>query len=251
MRFQAVMQWLELLFFPPVCRHCGQRRTVFTTPLPQPLCSDCLALWTKETERICPQCGKAYAWCCCVPERLRDAGCDTLIKRAIYTARRPTVVSRLLLRIKDVNDRKAFYFVADDLMMPVFQYLLAQHVDVGQVVLTYVPRRRSSVRWTGHDQAKQLSRILAKRLGCQYMKTVCRKSDGREQKNLTLAERADNIAHRFSLIRSTELKDRTVLLLDDVCTTGASLAACTELLYRGGARRVVAVCVARTEKAEQ
>ena len=250
MSIRRVFLWLEMLLFPPACRYCGQRLSIFKEPLPQPLCPDCVALWARESKKVCPTCGKAYSLCLCAPKALQDAGCDTLVKRAVYHARRKTVVSRMLLHIKDVNDGDAVRFIADDLVLPTFRALAQHSIGAEHTVITYVPRRKVTARRTGHDQAKLLSKTLAKRLGIGHVKAIHRTSDGREQKRLTLAERQDNASCHFALSPRVDLTGRTVLLLDDICTTGASLASCTELLYQGGAERVVAVCVAVTQRDE-
>ena len=48
-----------------------------------------------------------------------------------------------------------------------------------------------------------------------------------------------------------EIRDKTVILVDDVVTTGASMAACARLAYAGGAYAVMGICLAKTEKSEK
>jgi predicted amidophosphoribosyltransferase len=64
------------------------------------------------------------------------------------------------------------------------------------------------------------------------------------QTTLGAGQRKHNVAEAFRTIGS-EVRDRIVLLCDDVCTTGATLNACAERLLQAGARRVVAATVAR------
>jgi predicted amidophosphoribosyltransferase len=70
----------------------------------------------------------------------------------------------------------------------------------------------------------------------------------RQQKELDAAAREKNAAHSFEVVDGSRIKGRTVLLIDDVCTTGASLAACTALLMEAQAERVICAVVAQTEQ---
>ena len=65
------------------------------------------------------------------------------------------------------------------------------------------------------------------------------------QTGLSVAERRENVRGAFAVSSLISIKDRAVVLVDDVMTTGATLSACTAALKARGARRVVAVTLAR------
>ena len=69
----------------------------------------------------------------------------------------------------------------------------------------------------------------------------------KQQKQLNAAEREKNAAHSFELASAADVSGKTVLLVDDVCTTGSSLAACVAWLKDAGAARVICAVVAKTE----
>ena len=248
MSIKSVLRHLEYLLFPPICRVCGERQSIFKATLPQPLCDGCSAKWAEQMQELCPQCGESRARCSCAPEALRLSNCDRLVKLAQYRAKDAGVAERLILRCKDVNDRALFRYLAADLVMPVFRVLREDGVDVENAVVTYAPRRMGQRIVVGHDQAAQLSRALATGLGCRWNKAIRRVVGTRQQKELGVKARLDNAHRSYRIKAHTDIKDKTVLLVDDVCTTGATLAACTELLYAAGAKRVIAVCVAVHEK---
>ena len=248
MSFKNAARRLEYLLFPPICRVCGERQSIFKATLPQPLCDECSTKWAEQMQELCPQCGEAYVRCRCAPEVLRLSRCDRLIKLARYRGKNADMVERLILRCKDINDRTLLRYLAADLVMPVFRVLREDGVDVGNAVVTYAPRRIGQRLVIGHDQAAALSRALARELGCRRIQAIRRVIGTRQQKELGAKERTENARRSYRLAPHIDLTDQTVLLVDDVCTTGATLTACTELLYTAGAKRVIAVCVAVREK---
>jgi ComF family protein len=67
------------------------------------------------------------------------------------------------------------------------------------------------------------------------------------QSTLSAAERAANLDDAFSVRRPGDIEGRAVILVDDVMTTGATLAAAAEPLLRAGAATIMGVTLARTE----
>lgn len=69
----------------------------------------------------------------------------------------------------------------------------------------------------------------------------------RSQGGLSLTQRATNVRGAFAVRghRRAAVRDRAVVLIDDVMTTGATVAACTAVLLRAGARRVDVLTFAR------
>ena len=247
---KRVVAWLTALLFPPICRHCGKRQSIFALQLPQPLCPDCLGAWAERMQKSCPDCGQAYPRCACMPQELREVGCADLVKLTEYRAGKRGVSERLLLRCKDVRDSALLDFLAADLTLPTFRALDAFATPSEQTVVTYLPRRRSAVRRVGHDQAKELARALATRLSLKFDRLLCRKGNATEQKGLGAKERMENAACSLALRKGADVRGKTVVLLDDICTTGASLTIGTRLLLSGGASRVIAVCVAQSRNQE-
>ena len=248
---RGVCRWLTALLFPPICRHCGKRQSIFAPRLPQVLCPSCLTEWSERMRDICSLCGKAHPHCPCMPKQLQHVDCSDLVKLARYRPGSRDVTAQLVLRCKDVNDHALLDFLASDLTLPAFRALQSLGTDMQSTVITYVPRRRNAVRQFGHDQAKELAKALAKRLQLPFRSLIRRKACRTEQKDLDADGRLQNAAQSFSIKRRADVCGQTVVLVDDICTTGATLACCTERLLKAGAHRVVAVCVAWSENKEK
>lgn len=235
--------WLERLLFPPICRMCNERQSIFVPRLPGVLCPDCTNRWRTELAEACPSCQEAHALCRCVPAVLRESGCDAFVHLAAYRPQRKTAAGALILRCKDNNDRDVFRFLAQELSVPLKTAGYAEQVDV----VTFVPRRRAAVQATGHDHGKQLASALAHEIKRPMETAIRRKILTHQQKQLSAAEREKNAAHSFEISPAVNVKGKTVLLIDDVCTTGASLSACVTLLKAAGASRVICAVIAKTE----
>ena len=123
-------------------------------------------------------------------------------------------------------------------------------VGTGADLVVPVPVHADRERQRGYDQAALLAVVAARELGLPMSLALERGRATAAQFELGRDERAANVAGAFRLrpydpLRSPGLSGRWVLLVDDVVTTGATLAACAATLQRGGALAVSAITVAR------
>jgi ComF family protein len=111
-------------------------------------------------------------------------------------------------------------------------------------VIVPVPLHPRRERARGYNQAELIARELARWLG-KPVKTdwLARVKDTPSQTGLTPAQRIENVQGAFSA--RDKVDKARILLVDDVCTTGATLNACARALKRAGAESVQAVTVAR------
>ena len=107
-----------------------------------------------------------------------------------------------------------------------------------------VPMHRSKLRTRGYNQAELLGRALARRIAVPYDGSLLTKrQERRAQSLLARSERAANV--RGAFIAAPAVRDRSILIVDDVCTTGETLRSCALSLRRAGAKRICAVVVAK------
>ena len=113
--------------------------------------------------------------------------------------------------------------------------------DAGLV--TFVPADRIRAGERGHHPAERLAQALAARLGLPCRSSLERSSASHRQRGLSLAERRRNVAGAFGAGRPVS---DTILLVDDVYTSGSTVSAAAEVLLRAGAARVDVATFART-----
>lgn len=112
-------------------------------------------------------------------------------------------------------------------------------------VLVPVPLHSRRLRQRGYNQAAELSRALGRLADLPVVEdSLCRVRDNPPQVRAGAGLRQANVAEAFAC-RDQRLGGRRVLLVDDVCTTGATLSACGAAVRRCGAASVWALTVAR------
>lgn len=114
-------------------------------------------------------------------------------------------------------------------------------------VITGVPLHWWRKHRRGYNQSDLIAQHLASRLNVSFNVLLQRTRPTRPQVELTRDERAENVKNAFRAIetRKPEIKGKTVLLIDDVCTTSATLRECAKALKKGGAGSIYALTLAR------
>ena len=116
-------------------------------------------------------------------------------------------------------------------------------------LLIPVPLHPQRLRERGFNQALLLVKELSRRTRIPYRKTILQKKKVTlPQVHLTGAEREKGLKGAFQVIGKKELEGKSVLLIDDVYTTGATVNECSKVLRRGGAKRVDVLTLAHAIK---
>jgi len=124
------------------------------------------------------------------------------------------------------------------------EYLVTSPLDVD--VLVPVPLHRKRLRERGYNQARLLAKELGKLINIPVIDDVLvrQRHTLPQARTATVEERKLNIADSFTC-RDNRLRNRQVLLLDDVATSGATLDACAAALKSNGAASVWGLVMAR------
>ena len=112
-------------------------------------------------------------------------------------------------------------------------------------LVAFVPTVTSHRRARGFDHAEYIARELAKGRDWHYARLLHRTSQVR-QLGATREQRQSQLKGLFRPINKQLIKNRHILLVDDVITTGATVGECARVLYKNGAAKVDVAAFART-----
>lgn len=207
--------------------------TVFFDALSPPACAACDA----------PIASRQIFCASCAATVVRDSFPD---EEAIAFARFGGAVANALRRFK--------YEERADLARPL-GHLLRRAVEDARVTADLVipvplhPRRLAD---RGYNQAALLARSVADHLQVPFApRALERQRQTAQQARLGRAERQENMAEAFKVRDPRSIQGKSVIIVDDVLTTGATLLACRQALSRAGARQILGVCLARAGSAEK
>jgi ComF family protein len=229
---------LAQLLYPPRCPACTQPGSP-----PALFCEPCRAGLTTDPFPSCPRCAATIG-----PFTERSDGCVHCRDLAFPFER----VVRLgpydgLLRDCIVRMKTG----AGEILAELLGQLWATHADLAlrelaADVVVPVPLHWRRHWQRGFNQSEALARPLAMRLGLPCRpRWLCRTRHTPKQTAQTPAERRTNVAGAFRARRVSALAGRSVLLVDDVMTTGSTCAEAAQALRHAGATRVVVAVLAR------
>lgn len=222
---------------PPRCLACQER-----TASPENLCPVCWRRLQFISHPVCERLGTPMA---------HDLGKGALCARAIaeppiFDRARSAVVyegvaRKLVLGLKFAHQRETAGFMGR-LMAQAGRALITSNT-----LIVPVPLHRLRLVQRRFNQSAELSRAVAREIQCEWEPLALQRSrHTRQQVGLSASARRKNVEGAFRLRKGYEnaVHGRSVLLVDDVMTTGSTVSACTRVLKRAGAKDVNVLCFA-------
>ena len=237
--------------FPADCRLCGEPLLNISR---LPVCPECLAAMLPIGVGTCAICGERLLSPYLVSTEPRCGLCRRL---APPFARATAYGSyegglRELLHLLKYEQVLPAAKVLGRMLSEAIAGLEASFGD-SPVLLVPVPLHRSKLRQRGFNQAELIARAALKIMGPDSRlvlasRVLRRRRATESQTGLTRHQRRENLRGAFAVLAPETVAGREVLLVDDVYTTGTTLAECARILRRAGASKVWVATVARTLK---
>ena len=236
------MKWIDfltkirkkLLTVGYTCDNCG--RELFDYPEYR-FCVSCEEKMPKA-KRTCPKCGR---------ETVAEGICLTCkgdmptftqgVAAFSYKGEAAGVVNRM----KNGKHRLASYLGERmaDAVLPILQG------EPSEILLIPVPLTESRKKERGYNQAERLAEAVESRLQAAGVavrldaELLEKRRETELQKQKTRRERAENVRGAYHVKKRKECKDKTIVLVDDILTTGATGSECARLLLSAKASKVI------------
>jgi len=225
---------------PPLCHLC---KASIPDTREELLCDHCLEKCYRIQSPLCLVCGIPF---------LTSQGIDHVCGRC-QTAPPPFRAARAAFlyeaSVKELIHRFKYghkVLLAHPIGCFIARYLSEFVVEVEPDLLMPIPLHRTRLRERCFNQAQLLGEVLAKMWDIPLsIGNLQRVRQTVPQTNLTADERARNVRGAFAMSEPAQIQGKRVLLVDDVLTTGSTVAECSRVLHAGGAEAVCVVTACR------
>lgn len=237
MTITTVAKHLVNLFYPLHCPACGIPLEATNST---GICKTCPSLIRRVPRPYCISCGRPvdHEGDECSECRKTSFHFDRAYSACIYEK----TVKELVHNFKYGHAPMLDAFLSD-LMINFLRD--NDNVVEGVRIITFIPIDRRSLSRRGFNQARILADAIGKFFELPVINTLEKTIFTRHQNELSREERLVNLKDTFKVRGDTDLKDKILLLIDDVMTTGATLSEGARILKAAGAKEVRCFTLAR------
>ena len=244
------------VLFPADCRICHFPLTNISS---LPVCPQCRAQIAPLDGVLCSLCGEKLL------SNAGQAGSEALCgicRRTAPAFRRAVSYGAYAGTLRELVHLLKYHQVrpAAPLLGELLSKALAGAELSGNFVVIPAPLWTGKRRTRGFNQAEEISRAFIRSLRRSWTAassiqidttSLVRRRETASQTGLTRHQRRANVRGAFAVVRSDRVQGRSILLVDDVMTTGTTAGECARVLLRAGAKEVFVATVARATKEVQ
>jgi ComF family protein len=202
------------------------------------ICTACEPDLPRLKFEICQRCGREKEECMCSNFRYYYEG----IYAPFYYEGK---LAKSIRNFKFNANIQNAHFFADEIASYLKKQIAVEEIDL----ITCVPLSKKSMKARGYNQSALLAKELAQSLDLIFSdKIILKIYETPAQHTLSVSHRRGNLAGVFELGGKADIKGKTVLLCDDIATTGTTINECAKMLLLGGAHKVYCATVAVTKR---
>jgi len=228
-----VLKSLLDLFFPPQCFSCNKRIDKELV-----LCEKCADELSYIKENSCIFCNRETKEGLICEECKQEYPFDEVV--SAYTFNLP--LQRMIHHFKYNEFKRIGTFLGNSLADRISKYPFYSSIDY----ILPVPLHKTKKRFRGFNQSEIIARALSVKLNIPILKNVVkRKKFTQTQTKLKKHEREKNVANAFQVKKFGTIKNKSLLLVDDVLTTGSTMKSIALLLKENLAKHIYVCTLAR------
>ncbi len=150
------------------------------------------------------------------------------------------VIMKLILQLKYKSN-----FIAGQVIS---QYMikLIKNKNIECDYITYIPMSKKRLKIRGYNQSAYLAKMISKDIDIPVINCLKKIKDTKDQIGLGSEERWKNIEGSFKFSKNHYIKNKNILIVDDVLTTGATTVCCALELKKYGAKEITILTVAKS-----
>lgn len=219
------------IFYPKRCVGCGEYGLF--------VCLECVKNIENLRTSVCPECGKITVNCQYCPS------CKSRLKTSLQGLFIATKYDAGPIKEMIHHLKYSGFVELADVLGEILCEKIKNNLPDKNLIVVPVPLHKKRELERGFNQAELLARYVSSRLNIPGGLALERTKNTRTQVGLNRAERIKNCVNAFSCIDTELITGKTVLLIDDVTTTGTTLSECARVLKASGAKKVYGLVVAK------
>ncbi len=248
MNMKNIKNWVLDVLFPKCCLGCG-RENVF-------ICKECLGKIVFLKNQICFGCKKSCSdGKFCTERCAKGFGFDQIIACCDYEKK--GITKKIIVNFK-YKFNEELCAILGEILKTMYVYFSQRDARFYDTCLVPVPIHKKRLKYRGFNQALKLAEYLKNSLqndesfGNKYKnlelvdclrRTVFVQAQAKLTREKRLKNMQDSIEIRQSFIE--KIRDKYVILIDDVITTGATMNQCAQVLKQYGAKYVCGLVISR------
>ena len=238
-----ILDLMSNIISPPVCMSCRKRLSLLSNAK---FCYKCSMSYKRVGEHTCDSCGKPIpknSDRLCVNCKLRKVYFNQSISRYIYDG----CIKSAIRNMKFRNQK----WIANEFGDMLLKTVREKYDDISFDIIICIPLSNSKMYERGFNQTREIADEISKGINVPIAEKILYKKDNvKTQSGLSAKERIENVKNAYFIKHPERVCDKTILLIDDVFTTGATVNECSKILKKAGALAVYVATVATTSRNE-
>ncbi|MBU4348404.1 ComF family protein [Patescibacteria group bacterium] len=227
--------FLDILF-PPICLNC--EIDLQKNEIENKICNECLKSIVINSSFFCPKCKARFA------ENKKICHLESKYLLASATSYNNKAIKNIIHFLKYKKWKSL-----ENIIKPIIEkYLEDINYNFEDFIIVPIPLHPDRQKERGFNQSEIIGQIICNKLNLRLENKIIQRIRYTEPqaKSKTSEERKNNIKNCFALVNSKKVKNKNIILIDDIHTTGLTINEASKTLKNAGVKKIIAFVLAKT-----